>query len=68
MKNRTMNEMNEQFKDCPIEVNEYQVDGITIRLHCHFVGDKDINDIMHQYAERRATGEMIGHFAEIQTA
>ena len=29
MKNRTMQEMNEQYKDCPVQVNTYEVDGRT---------------------------------------
>ena len=29
MKNKTMQEMNEQYKDCPVQVNTYEVDGRT---------------------------------------
>ena len=59
MKNRTMQEMNEQYKDCPVQVNTYEVDGRVYRLHSHFVGDKDINDVMYRYAETRAMSEML---------
>ncbi|SFC51650.1 hypothetical protein [Ruminococcus albus] len=58
--NRTMQEMNEQYKDCPVQVNTYVVDGRTYRVHSHFVGDKDINDVMYRYAEDRAMSEMLG--------
>ena len=60
MKNKTMQEMNEQYKDCPVQVNSYEVDGRTYRVHSHFIGDKDINDVMYHYAEDRATSEMLG--------
>ena len=46
MKNRTMQEMNEQYKDCPVQVNTYEVDGRTYIVHSHFIGDRDINDVM----------------------
>ena len=55
-----MQEMNEQFRDCPIQVNEYEVDGKLYRVTSHFVGDNDINDVILEYAESRAMGEMLG--------
>ena len=60
MKNKTMQEMNEQFKDCPVQVNEYEVDGRIYRVTSHFTGEKDINDVMYNYAFNRAVGEMLG--------
>ena len=59
MKNKTMQEMNEQYKDCPVQVNTYEVDGRHYRVHSHFIGDKDINDVMYRYAENRAMSEML---------
>ncbi len=60
MNNRTMQEMNEQYKDCPVQVNEYEVGGRHYRVHSHFIGDKDINDVMYRYAKDRAMSEMLG--------
>ncbi len=60
MKNKTMQEMNEQFKDCPIQQNVYEVDGKLYRVTSHFVGNNDINDVMLRYAENRAIDEMLG--------
>lgn len=60
MKNKTMHEMNEQFRDCPIQVNEYEVDGKLYHVTSHFVGNNDINDVILRYAESRAIGEMLG--------
>lgn len=57
---RTMQEMNEQYKNCPVQVNEYEVDGRRYRVTSHFTGDKDINDVMYRYAEDRAMNEMLG--------
>ena len=68
MKNRTMQEMNEQYKDCPVQVNTYEVGGRTYRAHSHFIGDKDINDVMYRYAEDRAMSEMLGAGPKAKTA
>ena len=66
--NRTMQEMNEQYKDCPVQVNIYIVDGHTYRVHSHFIGDKDINDVMYRYAEDRAMNELLGLVPTAKTA
>ena len=58
--NKTMQEMNEQYKDCPVQVNTYEVDGRRYHVYSHFIGDKDINDVMYRYAEDRAMSEMLG--------
>ena len=55
-----MQEMDEQYKDCSVQVNTYVVDGRTYRVHSHFIGDRDINDVMYRYAEDRAMSEMLG--------
>ncbi len=66
--NRTMQEMNEQYKDCPVQVNTYEVGGRTYRVYSHFIGDKDINDVMYRYAEDRAMSEMLGAVPKAKTA
>lgn len=60
MKNKTMQEMNEQYKDCPVQVNTYVIDGTEYKVTSHFVGDKNIKDVMLKYAEDRAMSEMLG--------
>lgn len=68
MKNKTMQEMNEQYKDCLVQINTYEVDGRTYRVHSHFIGDKDINDVMLKYGEDRAMSEMLGTVPSAVTA
>jgi len=60
MKNKTMQKMNEEFKNFPVQQNVYEVDGRTYHVTSHFVGNNDINDVMLRYAENRAMGEMFG--------
>jgi len=67
-KQKTMQEMNEQYKDCPVQVNTYMVDGTSCIVTSHFVGDKDINDVMLKYAEERAMSEMLGSVPVTETA
>ena len=57
--NKTMEEMNEQYKDCPIQVNEYKLDGRIYIVTSHYIGDKNINDVVYKYAENRAMNEML---------
>ena len=57
--NKTMEEMNEQYKDCPIQVNEYKLDGRKCIVTSHYIGDKNINDVVYKYAENRAMNEML---------
>ena len=52
MKQKTMQEMNAQYKDCPVQVNTYEVDGTPCIVTSHFVGDKDINDVIMHYEVR----------------
>ena len=45
-----MQEMDELYKDCPMHTNTYEVDGVKHKVVSHFVGDRDINDVMLGYA------------------
>ena len=44
MKQKTMQELNEQYKDCPQRENEYTVCGQKMIVVSHFIGDKDLDD------------------------
>jgi len=68
MKNKSMQEMNEQFRDCPFQVNDYEIDGRIYHVTSHFVSDKDVNEVIRQYAENKAISEILGQFAENMTA
>ncbi|MGN0508727.1 MAG: hypothetical protein ACI4GX_05785 [Ruminococcus sp.] len=59
MKNKTMQEMNEQYRNCPVQVNVYEVNGRKYQVTSHFIGERDINDVMYEYALSRAMNEML---------
>lgn len=45
--------MDELYKDRPTHTNTYEVDGVKHKVVSHFVGDRDINDVMLGYAFNR---------------
>ncbi|MCQ2460456.1 MAG: hypothetical protein MJ081_08820 [Ruminococcus sp.] len=51
---KTMQEMNEQFKDAPNKTKTYEIDGVKYTVHSHFVGKKKLNDIMLKIALEEA--------------
>ena len=55
-------------KDCPVQVNTYVIKGTEYKVTSHFIGDKDINDVMLKYAEDRAMSEMLGTVPSAVTA
>ena len=57
---KTMFEMNEMYKDCPTRTTEYEIDGRKYRVTAHYVGNKDINEVMYKYAVKRAFKEVTG--------
>ena len=67
-KKRTMQEMDEQYENCPVHKNTYDVDGVKHTVISHFVGDKNINDVMVSYAYNRVLNEMLGHISSPETA
>lgn len=68
MKKKTMQEMNEQYKDCPTDVNIYEIGSVRYELTSHFVGKKNINDVLLDYATNRITNEMLGRIPTAESA
>jgi hypothetical protein len=59
MKIKSMQEMNEQFKDCPQRENRYTVDGQPVIVVSHFIGNKDLNEVLYQNAFDKALNEVL---------
>lgn len=47
---RTMEEMNEQYKDCPVKTTVQEIDGRKYIVHSHFVGTKDLDEVIGRLA------------------
>ncbi|MDE6424543.1 MAG: hypothetical protein K2K89_00130 [Ruminococcus sp.] len=60
-----MQEMNEQYKDCPTRENLYEVNGMKVIIVSHFTGTKDLNEVLYRNAVDIAMSEMLA--PEIQS-
>ena len=56
MKN-TLQELTQQFKDFTTAQQEYEIDGRKYIVVSHFVGNKDINEILLGLAKKQAYNE-----------
>lgn len=56
MKN-TLQELTQQFKDFPTKKNQYEIDDRKYIVISHFVGNKDINEILLGLAKKQAYNE-----------
>ncbi len=60
MRNKmTMFELNEKYLACPVKVSEYEIDGKKYVVHSHFIGDKDIDNVISEIAFHRAMSETL---------
>lgn len=57
MKKKTMQELDEQYKDCPESVATYEVDGVLYTVRSKCVGTKDINEVMERLAFQYALND-----------
>jgi conserved domain protein len=57
MKNKTMQELDEQYKNAREHTAVYEVDGVTYTVHSFCVGDKNINEVMERLAMQYALNE-----------
>ncbi|MCM1227505.1 MAG: hypothetical protein NC320_08810 [Clostridium sp.] len=54
---RTLEELNEQYKNCPIQSNVYEIDGKLYAVTSHFVGKKDVDKVLFNIAFKKAFEE-----------
>ncbi len=57
MKNKILAELNEQYKDCPTSSATYEIDGNFYTVTAHFVGEKNLDEIIYRNAFERAFAE-----------
>lgn len=59
MKDKTLSELNEKYSSCPVCVREYEIDNKKYVVHSHFVGSKDIDDVISSIAFKQALSETL---------
>ena len=56
---KSIKEKQEQYKDCPTRTRVQEIDGCRYNVHSHFIGDKDLDEIMNKLAFEAAMRESI---------
>ena len=59
MKDKTMFELNEEYKNCPVRTAEYTIDGKKYVVKSHFVGEKVLNEVLYRIAFQKAMNETL---------
>ena len=54
----TLEELKQQFKDFPTTQKEYEIDDRKYIVISHFVGDKNVNEILLGLAKKQAYNEI----------
>lgn len=59
MKNTNAKELNKQYKDCPTNEQEYEIDGRKYIVVSHYVGKKDLDEVVFNDAYYQAMNELL---------
>lgn len=51
------NNLQEQYKDCPTRTTVQVIDGCRYVVHSHFIGEKDLDEVMNRLAVDAALNE-----------
>ena len=59
MKTTNAKELNEQYKDCPTQVTEFEIEGRKYMIVSHYTGKKDLDDVVYRNAYNQAMDEVL---------
>ena len=59
MNNKTLQEMNDAYKDCLVRTSEYTIAGKKYTVKSHFVGEKSLDDTLYRIAFQKAMDEVL---------
>ena len=59
MKKTNAKELNEQYRDCPTQEQEYEIEGRKYIIVSHYVGEKDLDEVIYRNAYHRAVSELL---------
>ncbi|MCM1226970.1 MAG: hypothetical protein NC320_06010 [Clostridium sp.] len=60
MKNRTLEELNELYRNMPYSESVYEIDGQLFTVTSHFIGEKSLDKELYKMAFERAYAETVG--------
>lgn len=55
----SLTELNNKYSIFPVEIREYEIGGRKYRVHCHFIGIKNIDKVIQKIAFNRAVTETL---------
>ena len=59
MKTTNAKELGEQYKDCPKQTQEYEIEGRKYIVVSHFTGKKDLDEVVYKNAYNQAMDEVL---------
>lgn len=59
MKKTNAKELNEQYRDCPTQEQEFEIEGRKYIVVSHYVGEKDLDEVVYRNAYDHAMNELL---------
>lgn len=59
MKNKNAKELNEQYKNCPTQEQEFEIEGRKYIIVSHYTGKKDLDEVVYKNAYNQAMNEAL---------
>jgi hypothetical protein len=59
MKTANAKELNEKFKDCPTQEQEFEIEGRKYIIVSHYTGKKDLDEVVYRNAYNQAMDEVL---------
>ena len=59
MKKTNAKDLNEQFRDCPIQEREFEIEGRKYIVVSHYTGEKDLDEVVYRNAYAQAMKELL---------
>ncbi|MBO5571374.1 MAG: hypothetical protein J5926_01500 [Ruminococcus sp.] len=59
MKTANAKELNEQYKDCPTQEQEFEIEGRKYIIISHYTGKKDLDEVVYRNAYNQAMDEVL---------
>ncbi|WP_303797604.1 hypothetical protein [Ruminococcus flavefaciens] len=59
MKTANAKELNEQYKDCQTQEQEFEIEGRKYIIVSHYTGKKDLDEVVYRNAYNQAMNEVL---------
>ena len=59
MKKTNAKELNEQYRDCPTQEQEFEIEGRKYIVVSHYAGEKDLDEVVYRNAYDQAMKELL---------